>query len=110
MVTGMALINNDAAVRRLLDRFEFGANDARLRRARHDGWDATVTSVFATAPASTPGALSPPPALPPLDRPARDAAAAVKQAAKQQRRDQQIDLVTWWLDRMGAADRPSASG
>jgi uncharacterized protein (DUF1800 family) len=97
----MALLDESDAIRRVLDRFGFGADAAGLATARHAGWDATVDAVF--RPVGT-EAGSAPPKLPFVDKPKKDADPADKKKAAAARKAQQLQLVVWWLDRMVSAE------
>jgi len=97
----VALLDEPDAIRRALDRFGFGADAAQLATARHAGWDATVADVFRPA-SGRPGTVVP--TLPPVVRPGKDASAADKKKAALERKAQQLQIVTWWLERMVSAD------
>lgn len=97
----MALLDEPDAIRRVLDRFGFGADAATLASARHAGWKATVDSLFRPA---TAGPDSVAPTLPFIAHPKKDAAPADKKKAAQARRAQQLQLGVWWLERMVSAD------
>ncbi len=86
----MGELSERAAVRRLCDRFGFGAAAGELTRS----FDETLDRLLG-APAGIPSA----PELPAIDKPPKDDRQARK-AANKQRAAQEKQLTTWWLDRM----------
>ena len=93
----MTPIGERDAVRRLLQRLGFGPRRGELDTAAAAGFDATLDALLTPGP-DVGAAATPPPAFPALQP--KDPATA---RALQQQRTQ---LLTWWLDRMAAADRP----
>ncbi len=95
----MTPIGERDAVRRLLQRLGLGPRGGELDAATAAGFDATLDTL--TTPGPDQGAAATPlPALTSVDRKAKDPASI------QQARAERVQLVTWWLDRMAAADRP----
>ncbi len=95
----MAPIVERDAVRRLLQRLGLGPRRGEVDTATAAGFAATLDAL--TAPGPDAGAAATPlPTFAPIDRKAKDP------ASLQQVRQQRTQLVTWWLDRMAAADRP----
>jgi uncharacterized protein (DUF1800 family) len=95
----MAPIVERDAVRRLLQRLGLGPRRGEVDTATAAGFDATLDAL--TAPGPDAGAAATPlPTFAPIDRKAKDTASV------QQVRQQRTQLVTWWFDRMAAADRP----
>lgn len=97
----MALLDEPDAIRRALDRFGFGADAAHLAAARRAGWDATVDDLFRRA---TGGRDAVPPTLPAVERPGKNASKDDKRKAATERKAQQLQIGTWWLERMVSAD------
>jgi uncharacterized protein (DUF1800 family) len=89
----MAVVSERSAVRRLHDRFGFGARPADLAQT----FDVALERLLGPPG----GDLPAPPALPVPPRAGKDEAA--KKAARKQRNTQDARLVAWWLDRMVAA-------
>lgn len=87
----MGVLSERAAVRRLWDRFGFGAAPADLTRSFDDTLDRLLG-----APA---GGAAPAPELPVVRKPPKDDRDARK-AANKQRAAQEKQLTAWWLDRM----------
>ena len=103
----MARLSEAAAVRRLLDRFGFGAGGAELAAAQQRGWSSTLTALLAPVGPDRGVTATPPPAVDWLPRPrhTHKGGPALK-AWRTQARQQQTELVVWWLDRMAAARAP----
>lgn len=103
----MATLSDDAAVRRLADRFGFGRGGDALAAAQRDGFDTTLSAYLEPSGDDAGAADSPAPDLPHLTRPkmkgVRKDDPAVK-AWRQQQAEQQKALPLWWLDRMVVAD------
>jgi uncharacterized protein (DUF1800 family) len=92
----MVALNEPSAVRRLYDRFGFGAAPEDLGQSFDGALDRLLTA--------EPGGGAPdPPDLPRPEKPDKDDRAAKKRANKE-RAGQQKQLVAWWLDRMVAVD------
>src|SRR5262245_27260239 len=87
----MGVLSERAAVRRLHDRFGFGASAADLTRSFDESLD-----LLLAAPATH---EVPAPRLPVVRKPPKDDEEARKQANKQ-RAAQEKELTAWWLDRM----------
>ncbi len=108
----MASLTDDAAVRRLADRFGFGLAPDRLAAAQADGFGETLTAYLRPSGADAGVAATPVPKLPYLTKPRtkkgeqRDQAAT--KAWRKQLGEQQDTLLVWWLDRMVRADHPLA--
>jgi len=96
----MALLDEPDAIRRVLDRFGFGADAAQLAAARKRGWDATVDDLF--RPAGGPDTVVP--TLPVIVGPNKDASKDDKKKAALERKAQQLQLGIWWLERMVSAE------
>lgn len=94
MIDGMAVLSERSAVRRLHDRFGFGAAPADLDRSFDDTLDLLLGE-----PAGDGAA---PPELPVAPRPGKDDPEA-RRRAKRERAAQEKELATWWLDRMVTA-------
>jgi uncharacterized protein (DUF1800 family) len=90
----MGVLSERAAVRRLWDRFGFGAAPADLTRS----FDETLDRLLAPA-----GGPAQAPDLPVVPKPPKDDQQARKQANKQ-RAAQEKQLTAWWLDRMVTTD------
>jgi uncharacterized protein (DUF1800 family) len=92
----MAVVSERSAVRRLYDRFGFGARPDDLAQS----FDAALERLLGE---SGDGAVGPaPPELPAIPKAGKDDAAAKKQA-RRERAAQDAQLVGWWLDRMVAS-------
>lgn len=104
----MATLSDDAAVRRLTDRFGFGLGGDALARAQAAGFDATLTALLRTTGRDAGAAATPLPELPHLERPHSPKGEPRDQGAiKEWRRalkEQQGTVQQWWLDRMTAAE------
>lgn len=96
----MASLSERHAVRRLHDRFGFGASPGDLESSYGDAVDRLLARAEDTGSAPPKVAYAP--------RPKKDDKAAVKQW-RQQRAEQQKLLVAWWLDRMTTADGAAAT-
>ncbi len=108
----MVEVNERSAVRRLYDRFGFGARPGDLDQSFAQALDRLLTA--------PPGGDAPaPPELPPPARPEKnkdkdkskeetDQDRAAKKKANKERAAQHKQLATWWLDRMVAVDVPTA--
>ncbi|MGH3758031.1 DUF1800 domain-containing protein [Actinophytocola sp.] len=92
----MVALNERSAVRRLYDRFGFGARPEEL-----DQPFAVALDRLLAAPPD--GDAPAPPDLPPPPRPEKDDQEAKKRASRE-RGEQQKQLAAWWLDRMVAVD------
>lgn len=107
----MATLSDDAAVRRLGDRFGFGLAGNALESAQQAGFEATLTRLLHPSGRDAGAAATPPPELPHLQRPRspkgepRDPAA--RKAWRHERKDQQDIALRWWLDRMTLAEQPT---
>jgi len=91
MIGGMGVLSERAAVRRLCDRFGFGAAPPDLTRSFGETLDELL--------GARAGEPVPAPELPVVRRPPKDDQQARKQANKQ-RAAQEKQLTEWWLDRM----------
>lgn len=91
MIRDMGVLSERAAVRRLCDRFGFGAAPADLTRSFGETLDELL--------GARAGEPVPAPELPVVRRPPKDDQQARKQANKQ-RAAQEKQLTEWWLDRM----------
>lgn len=100
----MAELNEDAAVRRLLDRFGFGADVRSLATAQAAGLSATVDRLLRPSGGDAGATATPAPDLPGLLRPKAKGGEKPdqpdKRAWRQDRQQQQQRLTLWWLDRM----------
>jgi len=118
----MAELSEAESVRRLVDRLGFGAGGDELARRQSSGYAAVVEALLAPSGPDAGAAATPPPRLPPPDRPERGArqgagaasetTPAERTARKEYRRqlkDQQLTATRWWLDRMVASSTPSGS-
>lgn len=95
----MVAIDERSAVRRLHDRFGFGAAQADLDQSFPDAVDRLLTA--------PPGGNAPaPPDLPPPPRPDKEDKEdrEAKKRANKERGEQLRTLTAWWLDRMVAVD------
>jgi uncharacterized protein (DUF1800 family) len=106
----VATLNEGAAVRRLLDRFGFGARPGELAAATAAGFTATVASLLAPGVTDAGAASTPSPDLgAEVIRPgqaARQQDPAAKKQAAQALAAQELTLAGWWLDRMVATEAP----
>ncbi|MEY9965146.1 uncharacterized protein (DUF1800 family) [Streptacidiphilus sp. MAP12-16] len=96
-----------AEVAHLLRRAGFGGRPEEIDAAATNGYEATVDTLLAgPGPGGDPGAAAtPPPDLGPEPTAVgRDPAA--RKAANQQRAQQELLLVAWWLDRMTRVTAP----
>lgn len=104
----MATLPDDAAVRRLTDRFGFGLGGDALARAQTAGFEATLTRWLSTTGRDAGAAATPLPDLPHVERPrSPEGEPRDPQARKEWRRElkeQQGTAQRWWLDRMTVAD------
>lgn len=104
----MARLTEEQAIRRLLDRFGFGAGGSELAEARRAGWRATLSTVL--SPESGDSSATPPPELTPYQRVGKKDDPEVKKEAKKERKQQlrtdRSELIVWWLDRMVATEAP----
>ncbi len=91
----MGAVSERSAVRRLHDRFGFGATQEDLDQSFAGALDRLLTA--------PPGDAPPPPDLPPPPRPDKDDREARKRANRE-RAAQHKRLAAWWLDRMVAVD------
>lgn len=93
------------AVRRLLQRVGLGPRPGELDRATAAGFDATLAALL--APGADAGVTATPvPSLVTPPAPADRNDIDARKARLQQLRVQAQQLALWWLDRMGAVDRP----
>lgn len=97
----MGAVNERSAVRRLHDRFGFGATRADLDQSFAGALDRLLTA--------PPGDAPPPPDLPPPARPPKpgkgeEVDREAKKTANRERAAQHKQLTAWWLDRMVAVD------
>src|ERR1044072_4713157 len=105
----MTELDERAAVRRLIDRFVFGAKLGALTKAQDAGFTATLDTVL--APGTDAGAqATPEPELgPEPEKPSKKQPdPAAKKQAKQELKKQAATITAWWLDRMVATDAPLA--
>jgi uncharacterized protein (DUF1800 family) len=106
MIDAMVDVNERSAVRRLYDRFGFGARPGDLDQSFGQALDRLLTA--------PPGGAAPgPPNLPPPPRPEKPAKGEkpdkeAKKQANKARAAQHKQLVAWWLDRMVAVDVATA--
>jgi uncharacterized protein (DUF1800 family) len=99
----MAVLDERDAVRRLYDRFGFGPRPGELDAGK--GFDAVLAALLDPAAAASGKATPAPQVALPGKKDKKDKAdAAAKKQANAQVRDQSVQVVTWWLDRMVAAD------
>jgi len=101
----MVEVNERSAVRRLYDRFGFGARPGDLDQSFAQALDRMLTA--------PPGGDAPaPPDLPPPPRPEKEKGEKpdkeAKKKANKARGAQQKQLAAWWLDRMVAVDNATA--
>ena len=95
----MASLDEPAAVRRLLDRFGFGAGQADLTAGF------TPTAAGLLNPSNAPA--TPEPDLgAEITRPGKAGGTAAKKQAAQAIAQQEATLALWWLDRMVATTTP----
>ncbi|WP_152361815.1 DUF1800 domain-containing protein [Microlunatus speluncae] len=100
----MARMTEDQAIRRLLDRYGFGAGGTELADARRAGWRASLSTLL--SPESDDSSATPPPELAPYQRGGKDEDPAAKKERKQRQRADRTAATIWWLDRMVATDAP----
>lgn len=100
----MARLTEAQAVRRLLDRFGFGAGGTELADARRTGWRATLSALL--SPDGGDSSATPPPTPAPYRRVGKDADPEAKKERKRQLRQDRTALTVWWLDRMVATRAP----
>jgi uncharacterized protein (DUF1800 family) len=92
-------------VRRLFDRFGFGARPGELNAATAKGFDQTADAILSTV--DDPGAkATPPPVLDGEPDRSKQQDVEARRKAQDQLRDQQTTITVWWLDRMVASDAP----
>lgn len=113
----MAELGEAAAVRRLADRLGFSLGGEELEAAQQAGYPVVAQRFLQPFGADAGTAATPPPELTPLERPGRsmdgadtaaqEAAKTARQLWRRSRREQQLALVWWWLDRMVAAEQPT---
>ncbi len=104
----MAELSEAESVRRLADRFGFGAGGDGLAALQQRGYDSAVEALL--SPDGTDGGVQATPA-PRLEIPARPAGGkeadrADRKEFRRQLKAQQLTLTAWWLDRMVQADQP----
>lgn len=102
-------LDEAAAVRRLVDRFGFGARPGELASAVAGGFAATVTSAVTglQRPPVDPGvAATPEPNLGAEPDLTATKATPARQQTQRQLTAQENTLTVWWLDRMVAANAP----
>jgi uncharacterized protein (DUF1800 family) len=100
----MARLTEKQAIRRLLDRFGFGAGGTELADARRAEWRASLSAVL--SPEGGDSSATPPPELAPYQRVGKDADPDAKKERKKQQRQNRAALTLWWLDRMVGTDAP----
>jgi uncharacterized protein (DUF1800 family) len=101
----MPAVGERAAVRRLFDRFGFGARPGELNAATAKGFDRTAAAILSTV--DDPGAkATPPPVLDGEPDRSKQQDVEARRKAQDQLRDQQTAITIWWLDRMVASDAP----
>lgn len=106
MASASAPISERDAVRRLLQRMGLGPRPGELASAAAAGFDATLEALIGPPHSSDAGvAATPPPAFGPANT-AGTTQAAARRAQRQVAGEQSRQAVTWWLNRMVAADRP----
>ncbi len=104
----MVQLEEAAAVRRLADRLGFPLGGEALRAAQEAGYDATVQRLLDPVGPDRGVAATPPPVLERVERPTKNAANdGDKKAYRQSVRQQQLQSIIWWLDRMVAAEQPT---
>ena len=116
----MAELSEAESVRRLVDRFGFGAGGDELAHLQSSGYAAVVEALLAPSGPDAGVRATPVPALAVPDRPrpaarndprrAGDASPedrAVRKAYRQQLKAQQLTATRWWLDRMVRAEQPT---
>lgn len=92
-------------MRRLFDRFGFGARPGELNAATAKGFDQTAAALLSTV--DDPGAkATPPPVLDGEPDRSKQQDVEARRKAQDQLRDQQTSVTVWWLDRMVASDAP----
>jgi uncharacterized protein (DUF1800 family) len=105
----MGQLTEAAAVRRLGDRLGFGLAGPGLAEAQQRGFAATHARYLHPTGADAGVAQTPPPQLAWIPRPrgigGGKPSQEERQAWRQQMRQQQAELVLWWLDRMVRADQ-----
>ena len=104
----MAELSEAESVRRLADRFGFGAGGEGLAALQQRGYDSAVEALL--SPDGTDAGVQATPA-PRLEIPARPAGGkeadrADRKEFRRQLKAQQLTLTAWWLDRMVQADQP----
>jgi uncharacterized protein (DUF1800 family) len=99
MIGHMGAIDERRAVRRLYDRFGFGAARTDLDQSFADAVDRLLTAPEGGNPPAPPN-LPPPPRPDKHDKEDKEA----KKRANKARGEQLKTLVAWWLDRMTAVD------
>jgi uncharacterized protein (DUF1800 family) len=104
----MGQLSETAAVRRLADRLGFGLSGDALAAAQQRGFSPSLQHYLSPATADAGAAATSPPDLPWLPRPGGAGTGKPsqqeRQAWRQQMRQQQAQLMLWWLDRMVHAD------
>ncbi|TNC19958.1 DUF1800 domain-containing protein [Amycolatopsis alkalitolerans] len=97
----MVHLDERSAVRRLFDRLGFGPRPGELDAAASRGFAATVDTLLSPAGSDAGAGATPLPRLPAEPaRPGKDP------AARKQLLASEATLLTWWLDRLAAADQP----
>lgn len=104
----MPRLTEDQLIRRLFDRFGFGAAAQELTEARRAGWRATRTALLPGADRGGNPPVIPPPDLAPYRRLGKDADPAAKKERRQQLRKERTALISWWLERMATTSDPVA--
>ncbi|SEF37579.1 Uncharacterized conserved protein, DUF1800 family [Amycolatopsis pretoriensis] len=99
----MVVLSERAAVRRLHDRLGFGPRPGDLDR----GFAETRDRLLGAGPDAGAEATPMPDPGPPPGKPGKNADPAAKQQARKQTQAQATQAVSWWLDRMAAADLAS---
>lgn len=118
----MAELSEAESVRRLADRFGFGAGGELLARWQSGGYAATVDVLLAPSGPDAGVAATPVPRLTRPERPSTmgrtagsdksdedmtDAQRAARTAYRRELKAQQLTVTRWWLDRMVRAEHPT---
>ncbi|MDN5762318.1 MAG: DUF1800 domain-containing protein [Microlunatus sp.] len=118
----MAELSEPDAVRRLVDRFGFGAGGVRLADLQRDGFNAALDTLLDSTAADPGVQQTPAPKFDVVEGPARGKdktrqrgqkgdltpqQRAERRDYRRQLREQQVELTWWWLNRMVAAEHPT---